>query len=45
MCVRERENFDACGHVVSVFDVWVDFNVCGHVVNSLNACGRVVSKF
>ena len=44
VCVREREreDFDACGRVVSVFDV---FNVCGRVVISLNSCGRVVSDF
>ena len=42
---RERDDFDACWRVVSVFDVWVDFNVCGRVVNSLNACGRVASDF
>ena len=24
---REKDDFDACGRVVSVFDVWVDFNV------------------
>ena len=35
-------DFDACGHIVSVFDVWVVFvNACRCIVIDLNTCGLV----